>query len=152
MRKYGRLIADDKFVAMKHGPVASLAYDIMKENFSHINDNKDKKYIQEMFKSVDKWNIKTKINIEEYDELSDSDIEALDFTIKHFGAMGEWELVEETHNYPEWKKHKNEINEDIKQIPMDTIDLFGENPKNSPFNIISMEQTRINKEFFIGDF
>ena len=152
LRKYGRLIADDKFVAMKHGPVASLAYNIMKENFKQIKKDEDKKFVQEFLAQVGEWDIKVKKEILEYDELSDTDIEALDFAIDNFGNMDQWQLVDETHNYAEWKKHENKINDKTKKIAMDTIDLFGENPKNSPFDIISKEQTQINKEFYLGNF
>lgn len=151
LRKYGRLIAKDKFVAMKHGPVASLAFDIMKGNLKAIKNSDDKKYINEILELIPKWYIKIKKDIE-YDELSESDIEALDFALDNFGDLDQWQLVDETHKYAEWKKHEAEISENRKSVNMNILDFFGESPKNSPFDIIPQEQTKINKEMFLGEF
>ena len=152
LRKYGRLIADDKFVAMKHGPVESLAYDIMKGNYKQIKKEADKDFASEILEPLGQRNIRIKKDIESYDELSDSDIEALEFACDKFGDMEQWQLVDETHKYIEWKKHENKLNETTKQVKMDILDMFGKNPKNSPFDIIPQEKTDINRDFYLGNF
>ncbi|MCR8679553.1 MULTISPECIES: Panacea domain-containing protein [Campylobacter] len=150
LRAYGRLIAKDKFIAMPNGPVASIALDIMKEHYYQILTD-DKEYAKGLIRSYDKFNVKVIDDIEDYDELSETDKEALDFAIENFSQYGEWELVNFTHDYYEWKKHENEL-KTKKSVDMNILDFFSDNPENSPFECIPKEQVELNKKWFIGDF
>lgn len=150
LRKYGRLIAKDRFVAMNHGPVSSTALDIMKENFYRILED-DKKFSQKFIHSYDKNLVQALGDEKEYDELSETDIEALNFALENFGNMDQWQLVNSTHEYPEWKKHKKAL-ENQKCVDMDVLDFFGKNPPGSPNDDVSKEKLELNKKWFTGDF
>lgn len=150
LKAYGRLIAKDKFIAMKNGPVASVALDIMKEHYYQILTD-DKEYAKSLIQSYDEFNVKVINSIDDYDELSETDKEALDFSIENFSNYDLWELVELTHLYYEWSKHEKELKTE-KSVDMDIVDFFSDDPIDSPFNIISKEQVELNKRWFIGDF
>lgn len=150
LRAYGRLIAKDRFVAMSHGPVSSIALDLMKENYANIL-TADKDFSKNFIRSYDKWSVQAINDAEDYEELSETDIEALDFALDNFGNLDQWELVSFTHDYPEWKKHEAELKE-RKSVNMDILDLFGDNPQGSPYDTISADKVELNKLFFMGAF
>ncbi|WP_107811649.1 Panacea domain-containing protein [Campylobacter concisus] len=150
LRAYGRLIAKDRFVAMDHGPVSSIALDIMRENFYQVLED-DKKFSQKIIHSFDDRLVQALGDVEDYDELSDTDLEALNFALENFGRMDQWELVDSTHEYREWGKHKKEL-KNKKCVDMDILDFFGKNPPDSPYDSIPQAQVDLNKKWFTGDF
>lgn len=150
LRAYGRLIAKDRFVAMDNGPVSSIALDIMRENFCQILED-DKEFSKKIIHSYGKYLVQAISDIQEYDELSETDIEALNFALENFGNMDQWQLVNTTHKYPEWKRHEKEL-ENHRCVDMDVLDFFGENPPGSPNDNISKEKLELNKKWFTGDF
>jgi uncharacterized phage-associated protein len=128
VRKYGRLITNPDYVAMKHGPAHSTAKRIADEvEFPEPYDSYAKSHIRkeaEYFaKAVGEVDIK---------KLSQTDIEALEFALKHFGTMDKWKLRDLTHIYPEWAKHEELAK--VTSVAIDPLDFF-ENPamKNDPF-------------------
>lgn len=105
LRKYGRLITNDNYVAMKHGPVPSATRDIVESN-----DYLDAIEINYSFEFIKPNNLEL-ISVNEVDTavFSESDLEALNFTWKYFGRYNQFELRDITHSYPEWKKHKHVV-------------------------------------------
>lgn len=95
--RYGRLISDDNYVAMKHGPVPSAIYDLMKKNpFRGIDKLSEgifdlEGYIVRPLRQPDK----------EY--LSKSEVECLDETLSEYGRMNFGELSKESHR-DAWKE------------------------------------------------
>lgn len=146
LRKYARLIANDKMIAMKNGPVSSLALDLMKGKYHQILED-DKEFAKKYLQKFDNYLVKALSDESEYEELSQSDIEALDFALENYKHLDEWELVNQTHQYDEWSKHKNNPN-----AFMDYLDFFGDNPPNSPDENITKTQLKLNKEWFMGKF
>lgn len=56
---------------------------------------------------------------------SDSDIEALVFAIKHFGHLGQFQLAEVSHAYPEWKRFEKKLKSGMGSVfNMDYEDFF----------------------------
>lgn len=93
---YGRFITSDTYVAMKHGPVPSSTYDILKfvrgdKRICHADHAKAHLVIK------DRYNVlaKREANLE---ELSDSDIECLDYSIAENGSLSFDELVAKSHD------------------------------------------------------
>lgn len=125
LRKYGRLVTNDNYVAMKFGPVSSGTKDIIDANSSFI-DPDIIEYSSE-YLSRDGYNIISEKSVD-LNVFSESDIEALEFAWNEFGKYNELTLKDLTHHYPEWQKHESAINSGIKQIPMDFKDFF-EDPK-----------------------
>jgi uncharacterized phage-associated protein len=107
LRKYGRLVTDDCYVAMEYGPVPSTVRNIAEAD----------KYLSKTFKKYASRYIKrieSGRRIESHEPVdesyfSDSDVEALNFAWNNFGHLDEWGISDFTHNYPEWERHESSI-------------------------------------------
>ncbi|MBA7555964.1 hypothetical protein ES705_48658 [subsurface metagenome] len=135
LRHYSLLISADDYKGMKLGPVGSATKDILKEDdffFSNVSEEDNQYYHKYLLAKGSFVKAKSTVN---YNELSESEKEALNFSIKHFGKFNQFQLADITHDYPEWKKHKELFDTNIvKRVDMDEID-FLENPRlqESPY-------------------
>ena len=99
LARYGRLICGDSYVAMKHGPVPSGTYDLVKSS------RVDGICSQELLRSasgaftVDGNEIKV-LRLANEDLLSDSDIECLEWAIKQYGQLSFSALKRISHKEP----------------------------------------------------
>jgi len=121
LRKYGRLITNDTYVAMRNGPVASGTRDII-EKTSYIN-SLQKDYAN-LYLTPSGYHVKSNSSPDEK-VFSDSDIEALEFAWKTFGHLGQFELVKITHKYPECIAHKEELKHN-RSVQMDLADFLND--------------------------
>lgn len=103
IRKYGRSITDDNYLAMKFGPVGSVAKDIAER--SNFCDKDMTEYSDKYVEPIDKLQFKSKSDVD-LDAFSESDIEALKFAYDSFGRFNQYQLAKISHAYPEWKIHK----------------------------------------------
>ncbi len=148
IRKYGRLISDDVYFALPHGPVASNSLDILNIVMNGHSAGVDKAYLKResanAFVSVDS----------EYDfeYLSDSDIEALDFTIENFSSYETWELRNLTHEYPEWKRYKSTLESNLSRREKIIMDDFFKNAdlEDDPYSVITDKTVELSKEFYFN--
>jgi uncharacterized phage-associated protein len=124
LRKYGRLITNDRYVAMKYGPVPSTVEDIAKGNVNHVIKTYTLKYIRTTVNGIQIESI----NPVDSSFLSKTDIEALEFSWKNFGHFDRWSLSDFTHHYPEWRKHKKALDSGSKVENINIKDFF-EDPK-----------------------
>ncbi len=113
LQKYGRLICGDTYVAMKHGPVPSGIYDILKS----VRGDGSSEYTEQARGSLDVQNRyevipKTEPNIETF---SQSDIECLTNSIKQCGHLSFNELTELSHDKAWENADENDII-DLEQI------------------------------------
>jgi uncharacterized phage-associated protein len=128
LRKYGRTVSGDLYVAMKKGPVGSLIKDVV-ECTDYLGDG-NAKYVKSFIQRKDTdTNIITSASEVDLDQFSKTDMEALDFAIKNFSQYSKEELIEITHKYPEWSKFESRLNADSAQEKMDYQDFFL-NPKD----------------------
>ena len=141
IRRFGFVVSGDKYYAMKNGPVASLTFDILKTNSMQINSAEAGLLSNIRILSEHEVEISAQAD----DELSESFREALDFSISTFGCFSQWELSNISHDYPEWGKLKEKLNENP-SIPMGMKDFF-ENPKN----FVNLNQYNINKDPYNED-
>lgn len=125
LRKYGRLITNDEYFAMSYGPVASGVKDIA-EMTSFLGE-KELEYASIFLNVPDKYNIES-VNHNLENIFSKSDLEALAFAWEKFGQMTEFQLVELTHEYPDYKKHKPKL-EAYSRIRMDCVDFYEDPPE-----------------------
>ena len=148
LQQYGRMITDDTFFAMKNGPVASAARDVL--NFDNVNTNVG--YSRDFIDNVDKYFYKEVDNNNELDMLSETDIEALDFSISHFKHLDKRKLVEETHKYQEWKRYESLFNTDAsKRENVYEEDFFTNTGiANDPFLLIPQDIVELSKEFYLN--
>lgn len=93
LQRYGRTITGDEYKKLKYGPVANTTY-------QHIGFSS---FIHDTF--TIKGNYITGKREPNIDELSDSDLEALQFSIEEYGDLSFSELVHESHDET-WRSAK----------------------------------------------
>lgn len=149
VRNYGRLVANEVYVAMENGPVGSLAKDIMYEKVDFGLPQECLAYTSSFIKK--EGDIVSTLKETEVDYLSETDREALDFAWKNFGNLKLEELVEFAHKYPEWDKHAEdlEVKKTRKSKSIDLFDFYKEpkNVQNDPF-AIDENRKSISEEIF----
>lgn len=128
LSKYGRLITDDFYCAMKDGPVPSGAYDLIKiargDNYQF-----DQKLIDvhpELSIQATERVVKP-LRAPDLDYLSESDIESLDEAIKIYSRMGSKRLWDLVHKEPSYLK--TELNKAIH-----THDIIDDLPNKEEIN------------------
>lgn len=121
LRKYGRPILNDSYYAMKLGPVASKTYNLA------VNTNlseEEKQYRQEYIKTESDFTYSS-INPVNNKVFSQSDRSTIESIYSTFGHLGEYELSDETHEYPEWKQFKEKLDlGKTKRFKMNYEDFF----------------------------
>ena len=120
LRKYGRLITNDTYYAMDNGPVASETKNIAEE--SSFNSREAQNYASNYIESLPKYDFRSKKPTDK-EELSVSDLEALDYAWDRFGHLDEWGIVDLVHKYPDWNKHELSLMS-VDRIEMDLDDFF----------------------------
>jgi uncharacterized phage-associated protein len=107
--KYGRPVIGDQYACMEYGPVPSASLNVMNDVLAH--DEHFPPMAKELF---DDFLIVEKGIFRKYavfrarrepdlDVFSDSDIEALEYAQKTYGAKSAWALSEESHAEPCWQ-------------------------------------------------
>ncbi len=86
LAKYGRTVTGDKYVKMEFGPVPSETYD-------HIRNSA---FIDDIF-AIKGYHVSGK-RVANTDELSESDIEALNYSLNEFGGMSFGTLTDISHD------------------------------------------------------
>lgn len=124
VRKYGRPVTGDEYLAMTYGPVASSVKDIAE--MSGFLDAKVAGYAKNYIKPVNKYVFRSVAAVDT-DQLSQTDIEALDFACNNFGGPSQFELAELTHSYPEWKRHESALKH-VANVRMDYLDFLDDPP------------------------
>lgn len=135
IRKYGRPIANDVYFAMKMGPVPSSSLDIIKPNEYALGADAIA-YARQYISGLDGAKVQGAISLlrePDADALSESDIEALEKVSDAFKGYSPRQLVDITHLYPEWERHRVALeNGNVACVPMSYADFFSEAPINSP--------------------
>ena len=100
--KYGRTVTSDDYYAMEFGPVGTTVKDVL--TFDKDMLAKEYKYLSKLIGRAGDEFIAIPSRTQ-YDHLSETDKEALDFAVATFGKMTGKELTNYTHRYPEWSQH-----------------------------------------------
>jgi len=119
LEKYGQFITGDRYSAMKHGPVASNIYNLMKLDSETLGTLGFRFDGHKLIPSRDA----------DLSKLSDSDIECLDNIIALYGQRPAWDLSAQTHQDPAWRKNWGERTADNTSVPIpleDILDTFDE--------------------------
>ncbi len=119
LRKHGRPVTNDEYVAMRLGPVPCGVKDIAE--MSDVLGHQERGYAL-TFIDRDGHHVKS-VNAVDRDVFSESDMEALSFAWGTFGNLNPHDLSEMTHQYPEWKKHESALKA-CPRIRMDLYDFF----------------------------
>lgn len=120
LRKYGELFTNDMYFAMKKGPVPSITKDIATQNI-FLEDNV-LAYTSTYLDAAEQYELKSKEKCD-YDFLSESDIEALNFAFDNFGDKDHFQLAEISHSYPEWLDVKDKLTTN-KRVAINILDFI----------------------------
>lgn len=109
MNRFGRPITFDNYVALKHGPVPSLTYDLLRET-ARAKTRLDGRRIPWQKTNVGKYNEYYDASIEDFERhLSTSDIEALSGAYETVLTLGFTQIRKLTHEDPSyldaWEDH-----------------------------------------------
>lgn len=131
LRKYGRPIVGDAYWAMAYGPVASMVMNIA-DNDSWL-DECEREYANRYLRSSeDRRYVEAAGDLDE-GVFSDSDLEALAFVWEKLGGLSQWQLVDLSHGYPEWQKHRESLQRGTcKRVPMEYADFFLDPDSDDP--------------------
>lgn len=103
LRRFGRPITGDEYLAMPYGPVASSAKDLAE--MGEFLSDEERAYGAQFLAPVDRHSFRSTAEVETR-TLSESDRTALAWVWETFGHMARFDLAEYTHKYPEWKRHE----------------------------------------------
>ena len=103
LQKTGTPILGSKIVALKHGPVHSAIFDLIKGE--HIDEAAWSRYFR---------NVGREVVMEEEPEvgkLSRYEVELLNAVVDERATLSDWDVAEETHQFEEWQKSYPDPNE-----------------------------------------
>lgn len=124
LRLYGRPITNDRYLAMKYGPVASSCKDLAE--MSEFLGEDERSYAERFLSPAGH----DYVSREEVDrsEFSETDLEALEFAWREYGGADGFKVADATHVFPEWKRHEARLSSPCEsRVPMHYPD-FIENP------------------------
>ena len=128
LRRYGRPITGDEYLAMPYGPVASGAKDLA-EMSDFLGDD-ERTYGEQYLAPGGHHSYRSLAEVDER-ILSESDRQALAWAWEKFGHMDKFELAELTHRYPEWQRHEPALKEKREtRVPMSYRDFLDEPETN----------------------
>lgn len=148
LRRYGRPISNDIYLAMPLGPVGSSIKDIAE--FSDFLDETEREYAATYLGHGGLENTIVSIADVDIDVFSKSELKALDFAYNEFGSKSALALVDITHRYPEWDKFKRALeSKETTRESMSYLDFF----KNPSENVedkfaLSADVLSASKELF----
>ncbi len=119
--KYGCFITGDEYVAMKHGPVPSDTYDILKF-VRGDRENCRAEHAKTLLSVHHRFHISIQRDAD-LDEFSDSDIECLDESISENGRLSFEELTRKSHDKIYDAADQDEF------IPIEAFTVLASNPK-----------------------
>jgi len=129
LRKYGRPVVGDEYLAMNYGPVASSTKDLAE--MSDFLGEEEERYAKRFIRPAESAITYTSIHDVDEKVLSESDREALEFSWKRFGRVDKFALSRLTHRYPDWKRHEAALQSNVvTRVPMNYRD-FLEDPEGN---------------------
>lgn len=125
LRRFGRPVVGDEYLAMNYGPVASGTKDIAE--MSSFLGEEERTYAQQFLSPHDGCYEYSSIMDVDPKVFSASDREALSWAWDTFGSKDQYKLAEVTHAYPEWTKHEAALkSKSISRAPMSYRDFLAE--------------------------
>lgn len=148
MRKYGRTVTQTEYFALPYGPVNSLASNILKFDENYLNPT-EVNYADDYLESEGEYEIRLKDDSIQFDFLSETDIESLNFAYDTFGGMDKYRLSKDiTHRYPEWSNH-SWVEDAKRSAPIDMLDFFN-NPDNDEYFVQDPYVLELAKEDYLS--
>jgi uncharacterized phage-associated protein len=127
LRRFGRPVTGDAYLAMNYGPVASATKDIAE--MSDFLNKEEHAYATRFVRPLDQYVYESKAAVDE-SVFSESDREALAWAWTKFGRMAAFRLARLTHQYPEWQRHEKALtSEAVSRAPMNYRDFLEDPPR-----------------------
>ena len=127
LRKYGRPVVGDEYLAMNYGPVASGTKDLVE--MSDFLGEEEKTYAKRFIRPTETSLGYSSVADVDAKVLSESDREALQFAWSHFGRVEKYALAKLTHRYPDWKRHEPALRSKVvSRAPMNYRDFLEDPP------------------------
>jgi hypothetical protein len=121
IRRHFSFISNDYYYALKFGPVASEALDVLDKHEEYLNYSDD--ILRFLEKIIIKDNRTRIINETNMDLLSNNEIKSIDLITDVFKKN--MPLVDFTHEYPEWKRYEDVFkNKYASKIDINIEDFF----------------------------
>lgn len=123
LRKYGRPVVGDEYVAMNYGPVASGTKDVAE--MSDFLGEEEARYARKFIEPSESGLAYSSVADMDEKVFSESDREALRFAWDRFGRVEKYALSKLTHRYPDWKKHEAALKSKVvSRVPMNYRDFL----------------------------
>ncbi|MGI8481090.1 MAG: Panacea domain-containing protein [Chthoniobacterales bacterium] len=123
LRKYGRPVVGDEYVAMNYGPVASGTKDVAE--MSDFLGQEEGRYARKFIEPSESGLAYSSVADVDKKVFSESDREALRFAWDRFGRVEKYALSKLTHRYPDWKKHEAALKSKVvSRVPMNYRDFL----------------------------
>jgi len=157
LRRYGRPITNDEYIAMPLGPVGSSVKDVAE--FSNFLPDDERKYATIYLKNNGVANAITSVADVDVDVFSRSEKAALDFVYSEFGDKQASTLVNIAHRYPEWGKFKQTLeSKETTRQTMSYSDFF-KNPDNGaedkfalPNEVLEASQELFEEDYKVAEY
>jgi uncharacterized phage-associated protein len=148
LRRYGRPIFNDAYLAMQYGPVGSSVKDIAELSPTFLGRQERDYAAQLIEKGTEDHTVRSR-GSEDMDVFSDSEEEALRFAYDQFGKLSTAALVAVTHRYPEWARHAAVLDQGTSGVSMSYQDFFDDpaQVKNDQFALSSEVLAASSEEF-----
>jgi hypothetical protein len=126
LRRYFSFIShDDIYYALRNGPVAFKTLNVLNKFYDYFN------YGNDILSLLDKIEIRDNdriIHESETGYLSEIEMDVINLTCGIFGRFYLYELMDIVQDYPEWKRHKDDLLNGKAQGKLIVIDDFFKNP------------------------
>jgi uncharacterized phage-associated protein len=130
--RYGRPVIGDSYACMEYGPVPSTSLNVLSDVIAGDPDYPPvAKTLFDAYIEVEKKGKYPVFRAKQAPDLevfSDSDIEALNYTLSQHGSKSAWQLSQESHDEPAWKI-ANESRPEGSSVMMDYRLFFEGHPE-----------------------
>src|SRR5437667_2727819 len=127
LRKYGRPVVGDEYMAMTYGPVASGTKDLAE--MSDFLGEEEARYAKRFIQPSETGLAYSSVACVDEKVFSESDREALQFAWREFGRIDKYKLANLTHRYPDWKRHEAALDTKfVTRAPMNYRDFLEDPP------------------------
>jgi len=127
LRRYGRPVIGDEYLAMNYGPVPSGTKDVAE--MSEFLGEGEASYAKTFLRPLDRYTFSSEQPMEDR-VFSASDRDALAWAWAKFGGLDGFALADMTHAYPEWKRHEEALKAKLEsRAPMNYRDFLLDPPE-----------------------
>lgn len=139
LRRFGRPITGDEYLAMPYGPVASSVKDLAE--MGEFLSEEERSYGSQFIQPIEGHAYRSVAPVEER-AFSESDRIALAWAWETFGRMERFALAKHTHLYPEWRRHAAALEDGREtRVPMSYRDFLDDpEPGIDPCHALSSEE------------